>query len=310
MSMSKIIAAVPNICEGRDQEFLDGLTVRLNAVPNLMMLDVSVDHVRNRTVFSFTGDKAALFEGGMVLYEESLKHIDMRKHEGDYPRIGAVDVFPFVPLKEAGIEEAVAWSVEFAEKAADRFRIPVYLFSDSARYQARRDIDNIREGEYEGFFEKIKHPRWKPDFGPDEFPADSGATIVGARHPLISFRAFLTTGDEKVAEALCHVLADSKGGLRHVKGHAGLDKETGLALITISIQNFRATPMYRVIETLRTEAKRYGASIRSVEMIGLIPEIALIASAEFYMGIQGFQHENLLERSLQNHLNEKFLFRG
>ena len=306
--MSKIIAVIPNICEGRDRVFINDLAARLESIPNLMMLDVSMDHVRNRTVFSFTGNRETLFEGGRLLYEVSLKHIDMRKHQGEYPRVGAVDVFPFVPLKDASIEEAVAMSVEFGQLVAEQFRLPVYLFSESARYPARRDIEAIRAGNYEGFAEKMGDPRWKPDFGPEHFPADTGVTIVGARHPLISFKVVLNTPDVNMARAICRLVEESSGGLRHVRGFCGLDQATNLAFITISIANFRETPMYRAIEMVRLEGARFGVGIRRVEMIGLIPEVAFIASAEYYMGVQGFDHEKLLERNIQRHLNEKFLF--
>jgi glutamate formiminotransferase len=306
--MSKIIAVIPNICEGRDKKFIEELSARLNSVPNLMMLDVSMDQIRNRTVFGFTGPREAIFEGGMLLYETALARIDMRRHQGAYPRIGAVDVFPFVPLKDATIEETVEMSIEFAEKVAGRFKIPIYLFSESARYPARRDIDNIREGEYEGFAEKIKEPRWRPDYGPESFPADSGATIIGARHPLISFSVLLNTTDMEAARAVCQHLQCGHGGLPHVKAHMGPDPNTQQPLITVSIHNFRETPMYRVIEMMRMECRRYGISLGRVEMIGLIPEIAFIESAEYYMGVHGFDHEKLLERNIQNHLNEKFLF--
>ncbi len=306
--MSKIIAVIPNICEGRDQKLIEELSARLNGVTNLMMLDVSLDHIRNRTVFGFTGPRDAIFEGGMLLYEIALARIDMRRHQGAYPRIGSVDVFPFVPLKDATIAEAVQMSVEFAEQVAARFKIPVYLFSESARYPARRDIDNIREGEYEGFAEKIKEPRWRPDFGPESFPADTGATIIGARHPLISFSVLLNTTDMEAARAVCQIMQWGHGGLPHVKAHLGCDQVTQHPLITVSIHNFSETPMYRVIEMLRMECRRFGISIGPVEMIGLIPEIAFIESAEYYMGIRGFDHEKLLERNIQKHLDEKFLF--
>lgn len=307
--MSRIIAAVPNVCEGRDQGWVDALAAQLEAVPELMMLDVAVDRARNRTVLCFTGGKEALFAGGFVLYEETLRHVDMRRHEGAYPRIGAVDVFPFVPLKDATIEEAVAMSVEFGERVAERFRLPVYLFSESARYQARRDIDNIREGEYEGFAEKMRHPRWKPDFGPDELPPDSGATIIGARHPLISFRALLSIGDLAAAEAIAHLLADPAAGLRHVKAHAAIDPESSLAMLTVNIGNFQASPMYRVVETLRLEARRFGTGLRRLEMIGLVPESAWFDAAEAYLGVQGFRRENLLERNLMAHVTERYLLK-
>ncbi len=168
-------------------------------IPGLVVLDISMDQVRNRTVFSFTGRKDAIFEGGYLLYEEALAHIDMRQHQGEYPRIGAVDVFPFVALRNAPIANAVAWSVEFAEQVASRFQLPVYLFAESARKPLRRDIENIREGEYEGFAAKITDPVWKPDFGPDVFPPDKGATIIGARMPIVNLKAYFTTPDEDAA---------------------------------------------------------------------------------------------------------------
>lgn len=305
--MSKIIAAVPNICEGRDQTFIDDLTARLQAVPGLMILDVAVDHVRNRTVYSFTGTKDAIFQGGFVLYERSLEHIDMRKHEGEYPRVGAVDVFPFVPLKDATIDEARQWSVEFAEQVAERFKLPVYLFAESARYRYRQDVENIRRGEYEGFAEKMRDPRWKPDLGPEIFREDAGVTIVGARRPLVSFKVLLTTDEEQAAADVAKAVSDPSGG--HVRAHPGRDKETGLAMMSVSIVNFSAAPMWRVVESIRLEAARFGVDIRRIEMIGLIPEIVFIEAAEYYMRIGGFDHEDLLERSIQKHLSVAFLFR-
>lgn len=304
--MSKIIAVVPNICEGKDEAFIADLRRRLDTIGSLMMLDVAVDHVRNRTVFSFTGTKEAIFAGGMLLYERALEHIDMRTHRGEHPRVGAVDVFPFVPLKDATIDEAKAWSVEFAEKVAERFQLPVYLFAESARFRYRRDIENIRQGEYEGFRRKMEDPRWKPDLGPDSFPEDSGVTIIGARYPMISFKVFFGCGEEAVAVQVGQAIADTAGGQLHA--YPGLDSKSNLAMLTVSIVNFRAAPMYRVVENLRLEAARFGVDIRRIEMIGLIPEIVLIEAAEYYMRIHGFDHQNLLERNIQSHLDEEFVF--
>lgn len=306
--MSKLIAVVPNICEGRDPAFIDDLSARLKAVRDLMMLDVAVDHPRNRTVLSFTGSKEAIFEGGLLLYEQALQHIDMRRHQGEHPRVGAVDVFPFVPLKNATIEEAKQWSVEFAEKVVERFNLPVYLFAESARYRYRRDVDNIRHGEYEGFATKMKDLRWKPDLGPDTFPEDSGVTIIGARYPLIQFKVYLSCAEVEVARQVGHAVADTSGGI--IRAHAVHDAPSGLAMLTVALTNFRATPMYRAIENIRIEAARFGVDIRRVEMIGLIPEIVLIEAAEYYMRIQGFDHADLLERNIQAHLDEHFLFQG
>ncbi|MCX6556725.1 MAG: glutamate formimidoyltransferase [Candidatus Aminicenantes bacterium] len=302
--MSKIISVVPNISEGNDQQFISALVQKLKNIENLLVLDVSCDSVRNRTVFSFTGPKAAIFAGGLTLYRETLKQVDMSKHKGQYPRLGAVDVFPFVPLKDATIEETVAMAVEFAQKVAAEFDLPVYLFSEAARFPMRRYIENIREGEYEGLEQKLKDPRWKPDYGPDTFNPSAGATIIGARHPLLSFTAFLDSGDITVARALSEIIKHANGGLSHVNAYAGMDSENNLAEITVTNSNYRAMPMYRVLEMLRSEAKRFGATVRRVEMIGLIPENVFIESAFYYMGIRDFSLDKILERKIQTHLDE------
>jgi glutamate formiminotransferase / 5-formyltetrahydrofolate cyclo-ligase len=302
--MSKIISVVPNISEGSDQQFISRLVEKLKAVENLLVLDVSCDNVRNRTVFSFTGPKEAIFAGGLTLYRETLKQVDMRKHKGQYPRLGAVDVFPFVPLKDATIEETVAMAIEFAQLVAAEFNLPVYLFSEAARFPMRRYIENIREGEYEGLEQKLKDPRWKPDFGPDTFNPAAGATIIGARHPMISFKAFLDTGDIEIAKALSRIIQHANGGLAHVNAYAGLDSENKAAQITVTNSNYQAMPMYRVLEMLRSEARRYAVAVRKVEMIGLIPENAFIESALYYLGIQDFSLDRLLERKIQTYLDE------
>jgi glutamate formiminotransferase len=298
--MRKIISVVPNICEGRDQKFVDYLVQKLHAVDGLILLDVSRDTSRNRTVFSFTGSQESIFQGGFVLYEEAIKHIDMRRHEGAYPRIGAVDVFPFVPLKDVTIEEAVAMSTEFAKQVAERFKVPVYLFAESAQVPSRRDIESIREGEYEGLEQKLKVPRWRPDFGPIEFKPDFGATIIGARYPLISFKVLLSTADKEVAQIISRAVED----IRHLHSYPGVEPASKLMQLTVSISNYRKTPMYRVIEAIKMEGQRYGVAITNVEMIGLIPEVAFIESALYYMSIHQFPTERLLERSIQKHVTE------
>ncbi|MCU0304765.1 MAG: glutamate formimidoyltransferase [Thermoanaerobaculales bacterium] len=306
--MNQIIAAVPNICEGADQAFIDGLGERLSAIPGLIMLDVAMDNVRNRTVFSFTGSKDAVFGGGLALYEAALGHIDMRRHVGEFPRVGAVDVFPFVPLKDASMDEAKAWAVEFAEAVAERFKLPVYLYAESARYRYRRDLDNIRQGEYEGFEAKMTDQRWKPDLGPDRFSATAGVTIIGARYPLLSFNVFLGSRDETIAHAVAHALASTSGGV--VRAHGALDHASDRAMLSVAITNFKASPLYRVVENIRIEAARFGVDIRHIDLIGLVPERVLIEAAEYYLRIRNFDHEDLLERNIQRHLDRSFTFGG
>jgi glutamate formiminotransferase / 5-formyltetrahydrofolate cyclo-ligase len=292
--MSQIISVVPNVSEGRDEAFVETLQQTLEHVPGLVVLDVSMDQVRNRTIFSFTGNKPAVFEGGFLLYEAALGRIDMRQHQGEYPRIGAVDVFPFVALRDAPLSTAVDWSVQFAEEVARRFELPVYLFAESARTVLRRDIESIREGEYEGFATKITDPAWKPDFGPDTFPLDKGATIIGARLPLVNFKAYLTTANEEAAEWVTHVLSGT-AGLPGVHFYAALDRTRNEALLNITVGNFHTTPLYRILEAVKTELRRFGAGVSRVEMVGLVPQRALIESAEHYLQIFGFEAEDVLE---------------
>jgi len=308
--MSRIVAAIPNVCEGRDEAFIARLTQKIKEVKGVVLLDVSMDQSRNRTVLALTGSRAALFDAGMVLYEESLKHIDMRRHEGEYPRIGAVDVFPFVPLKDVSIGETVKMAEEFAAKVAKAFRIPVYLYGEAARIPARRLVENIRDIEYEGLEARLKDPAWKPDFGPDEFKPDAGATIVGARYPLVSFKIFLDTRDPVVAEAIARSIGFVRGGLRHVRANAGRTREEQKMQLTVSIANYRETPMYKVIELVRLEARRFGVGVLSVEMIGLIPERAFLDSAMYYMNVNGFSLDRLVEKNVMAHLNEKVFFMG
>jgi glutamate formiminotransferase len=297
--MPEIISVVPNVCEGRDAAFVDAMQDALEAVPGLVLLEASMDQVRNRTIFSFTGSKAAIFEGGFRLYELALAKIDMRRHRGDYPRVGAVDVFPFVALKNTPLSVAVAWSIEFAQDVATRFELPVYLYAESARSPRRRDIDDIREGEYEGFAEKMKDPAWKPDFGPDLFPPDRGATIVGARLPIVNFKAYLTTANEEAAEWTARVLTHSCTGLPGVHFHPALDRTRNLALLNITVANFRMTPLYRILEAIKTELRRFGAGISRVELVGLVPQGALLESAQHYLQIMDFSPDDVVEQRLE-----------
>ncbi|MDO8834670.1 MAG: glutamate formimidoyltransferase [Vicinamibacterales bacterium] len=298
--MSQIISVVPNVCEGRDQAFIESLQGKLERVPGLVVLDVSMDQVRNRTNFSFTGRKEAIFEGGFLLYEAALGHIDMRQHQGEYPRVGAVDVFPFVALRDVPIATAVEWSIQFAEAVGERFQFPVYLFAESARTKVRRDIENIREGEYEGFAAKIADPAWKPDFGPDVFQPDKGATIIGARLPIVNFKAYLTTPNEEAAEWVAEVLSSPTTGMPGVHFYPALDRTRNEALLNITVGNFQATPLYRILEAVKTELRRFGAGVSRVEMVGLVPQRALLESAQHYLQIFGFSLDDVVENRLDS----------
>jgi len=209
-----------------------------------------------------------------------------------------------VPIANITMEETAAYARKLAERVGKELMIPVYCYENAAFTEERKNLANCRSGEYEGLPKKLEDPHWKPDFGPDTFNPAAGATIIGARHPMISFKAFLNTGDIEIAKALSQIIQHANGGLSHVNAYAGMDSEHNLTQITVTNANYRAMPMYRVLEMLRSEAKRFAVAVRKVEMIGLIPESAFIESALYYMGIQDFSLDRLLERKIQTHIEE------
>ncbi len=305
--MTRLLSAIPNICEGQDAKFIDSLTQKLSLIEGMVILDVSMDQTRNRTVFALTGEKKALFEGGLLMYQEALQNIDMRKHKGEYPRIGALDVFPFVPLSGVSIKEAIEVAREFAQIVAEQYKLPVYLFSEAAQNPLRRDIEKIRDVEYEGLEERLRDPQWQPDYGPNVFKPDFGATIIGARYPLVSFKVYLGCKDVKVASRMADAIQYATGGFRNVTAHSGSVSETGQAQIAVSISNYKTTPIHKVIEMLKIEGQRYGIQIQNVEMIGLIPEVVFIDAAKYYLKVNEFSNDRLLERNIQKHLRQQFV---
>jgi len=301
--MTELITAVPNISEGRDVAFIEGLRSQLEKVPGLLLLDLAMDQARNRTLFCFMGAKDAIFQGCFAIYEAAIKKIDMRQHEGAFPRIGAVDIVPFVAIKHSSLESAIKWANEFAREVGTRYRLPVYLSGAAATSPLRRELESIREGEYEGFAAKMQDPAWKPDFGPNEFPVDRGATMVSARLPLVNLEMYLNTNDEEAAKYVAHVLSGAENGLTDVTLYPGLDRACGLAIINITVRNYSATPLYRVFEAIKTELKRFGTGIRSIKFIGLVPQKALLDSALHYMQIAGFAEDDVLETRMERIFN-------
>jgi len=297
--MTKLISAVPNISEGRDVAFIDGVRSQLEEVPGLLLMDVARDETRNRTIFAFMGEKEAVFQGGYIIYETAIRRIDMRQHEGAYPRIGAVDVFPFVAIRLALREEAIQWANEFGHEIGNRYSLPVYLAGDASKTPMRRELESIRDGEYEGFAAKMQDPAWKPDFGPDMFPVDRGATIISARLPLVNLKLYMTTNDEEAAEWAAKVLCGISNGMPDVRMYPGIDRASGLAFINLTVRNYTATPLYRVIEAIKTELKKFGAEIRNIVPVGLVPQSALFDSALHYLQMSGFTDNHVLETRLE-----------
>jgi len=272
-------------------------------VRGLTVLDVSMDQVRNRTIVSFTGPKDAIFEGGYLLYHEALEHIDMRQHRGEYPRIGAVDVFPFVALRNAPIASAVAWSVEFAEQVASRFQLPVYLFAESARNRCAATSRTSAKASTRGSRRRSPIRCGSPTSG-RTCSAGQGATIIGARMPIVNFKAYFTTPDEEAARWVAEVLSNPATGMPGVHFYPALDRNRNVALLNITVGNYTETPLYRILEGVKTELRRFGSGVSRVEMVGLVPQSALLDSALHYLQVMGFTLEDTVEQRLDSILGE------
>lgn len=295
MSWTKIMECVPNFSEGRDHEKIEKIVNPFRGKQGVKLLDYSNDEDHNRMVVTVVGEPQALKEALLEAIAVAVKEIDLTKHEGQHPRMGAVDVVPFIPIKGCDTEEAIALSKETGEEIAKRFDIPVFLYEKSATSPARENLANIRKGQFEGMEEKIKLPEWKPDFGKAERHPTAGTVAVGARMPLVAYNINLNTPDLNIASAIAKRIRFIGGGLRFCKA-MGVDlHDRGITQVSINMTDFTRTHLYQAMEMVRYEAKRYGVSIVGSEIIGLVPMAALIDTAEYYLGLEGFSADQVLE---------------
>jgi len=294
----KIIESVPNYSEGVDGEKIEEIVKEIKNTPNTRIVDVQYDTDYNRAVVTFVGTPDAVLKANVVAAKKAIDLIDMNKHKGQHPRIGAIDVVPFVPAQNVSIEECIDLSIKFAETMAKE-GIPVYLYEESARKMERKNIDNIRVGEYEGLKESIKtDPERKPDFGPLELHPTAGAMITGARPPLISFNINLGTKDIKVAKKVAKAIHLRSGGLVNIKAMGTELAKRNYVQVGISNINYRKTPLYRQMELVRIEAARYGVSIIGTELVGVLPLDAVLTSLDYYLQLenpQKLEEKHLLE---------------
>jgi len=296
--MPTIIECVPNISEGRDRASIDAIAAAVRGVTGIRLLDVSSDVSHNRSVLTFVGDAASMRAAVAALFEAAIPRIDLRRHRGELPRMGAVDVVPFIPIRGASMEDCVALSREAGAAIAERFGVPVYLYEESAASEPRRNLAEIRKGQFEGFAEKMKDPRWKPDFGPGEPHPSAGAVAVGARAFLIAYNINLATKDLAIADRIAKAIRHLSGGFRYVKAMGVELADRGIVQVSINMTNFRKTPLHRVFECVRSEAERHGVAIVGSEIVGLTPADALYAAAEHYLRLEGFSAEQVLETKL------------
>jgi glutamate formiminotransferase len=299
-----VIECVPNVSEGRRLDVIEKMAGALRAVPGLRVLDVQSDASHNRSVFTLAGDAAALSAGIPVLFEQAIAEIDLRGHKGEHPRLGAVDVVPFIPIDGVTMDECVKLARAIAADVASRFKLPVYLYEDAAANAARKNLEDIRRGEFEGLAEKMAKPEWAPDFGPAAPHQSAGASVIGARMPLIAYNINLNTNRLDVAKKIASAIRMSSGGLRYVKAMGIPLEDRGIVQVSMNLTNYEKTPIFRVFDLVKREAERYGVSVLESEIVGLVPAAALRQSAEYYLRLEGFSAAQVLENKLRSRPGE------
>jgi len=294
-----LIECIPNISEGRRPDVVADMASAIRAVPGVRLLDFSSDASHNRSVFTLAGDAAGVEQAVMALFERAVAAIDLRTHHGEHPRMGAVDVVPFVPIEGVTMAECVALAKKVGAAVADRFKIPVYLYEDASTNPARKNLEDIRRGEFEGLAAKMATDGWAPDFGPRAPHPSAGAVVIGARLALIAYNINLATDRLDVAKKIAAAIRHSSGGYRYVKAAGFKLEDRGIVQVSMNLTNYEKTPIFRVFETVKREAERYGVSILESEIVGLVPSAALNATAEFYLQIEGFKSDQVLENKLR-----------
>ena len=294
-----IIECIPNVSEGRRPEVVERMADAVRAAPGVRLLDFSSDASHNRSVFTIVGDAESLRIAVLSLFEQATAAIDLRAHRGEHPRVGAIDVVPFVPIEGVTMSECVALAKTVGAEVAARFGVPVYLYEDASANPLRKNLEDIRRGEFEGLAEKMALPQWAPDFGPAQPHPSAGASVIGARMPLIAYNINLNTDRVDVAKKIAAAIRHSSGGLRYVKAMGVKVDDRNLAQVSMNLTNHQKTPIFRVFELVKREAERYGVSILESEIVGLVPSAALMSSAEFYLQLERFSDGQILENKLR-----------
>ena len=294
-----IIECVPNVSEGRDPERVDGLAETIRRTPGVRLLDYSADASHHRAVYTLAGDASSLKAAVLALYEAVIGAVDLRDHRGEHPRLGAVDVVPFVPIAGVTMDECVQLARDVGAEVAARFDLPVFLYEEAATSPARRNLEDIRRGEFEGLPEKLAQPQWAPDFGPARPHPTAGATVIGARMPLIAYNINLATDRLDVAKKIAAAIRFSSGGLRFVKAMGIRLDDRQIVQVSMNLTNYEKTPVFRVFEIVKREAARYGVQVLESEIVGLVPAAALVSVAEYYLQLERFTPDQVLETKLR-----------
>lgn len=295
--MRQIIQCVPNFSEGRDLEKIEKILSAFRGKQGVKLLDYSSDQDHNRTVVTVVGERDALHDAVVEAVGLAVSLIDMTKHEGQHPRMGATDVIPFIPIKNATMDECIELSKAVAQSMFEKHGVPVFLYEKSASASHRENLATVRKGQFEGMAEKVKEAKWTPDFGTEIHPT-AGITAVGARMPLVAFNVNLNTNSMEIADKIAKNVRHLSGGLRYCKAIGIELEDRGIVQISMNMTDFTKTPLYRAFELIRIEANRYGVSIVGSEVIGLVPMDAMLATAEYYLGIEEFSYDQVLEKRI------------
>ncbi len=291
---------VPNISEGRNQATIDAVADAIRGTAGVHLLNIHSDPDHNRSVFTYVSESAdAIAAATLRLFEVAVPLIDLRIHHGAHPRVGAVDVVPFVPLAGTTMAECVEGAERVATQIAERFHIPIYLYEHNAKQDYRRELPAIRSGGFEKFPEKIHDARWIPDFGPAQVHPTAGVSVVGARVPLIAFNMQLGTDRIEVAHACARAVRGISGGLRFVRALPIALTSKGLVQVSMNLLDYRRTPIHRAFSVVLDEAQRHGVSVVSSEIVGLVPADAMFEVAEWHLRIHGWRKDMVLEERIR-----------
>jgi glutamate formiminotransferase len=297
VTMRQVLLCEPNISEGRQLDIVEQILEQIRRVDGIKILDINSDGDHNRSVFTYLGEPEPALKATKAMAAKAFELIDMTKHQGSHPRMGAVDVVPFIPVRGVQTEDAVEIARRFGKFVGD-LGVPVYYYEDAATRPERATLPKIRKGQYEALEEKLKDPAWTPDEGPATFNPKAGAMVTGVRFPLVAFNVNLHTTDLSIADRIARAVRHINGGYRYVRA-IGLELEgTGMVQVSMNLVNYAKTPIPRVLETIRSEATRYGVNVAGTELIGPVPLGALEEVLKHYLQVHDFSMEQIIETAL------------
>ncbi len=296
--MSKLVECVPNFSEGRRTEVIDAIVAEVRKVDGIKLLDAKSDPSHNRTVVTFVGEPQAAKRAAFNACAKAAELIDMEKHKGEHPRVGATDVIPFVPVSNVTMEECIQLADELGREIGEQLAIPVYLYEAAAKLPSRVKLPDVRKGEYEGLKTEIEKPERRPDYGPARMHPTAGATVVGARQFLIAYNINLNTSDVAIAKKIANCIREARGGYKYCRAMGIMLEDRNIAQVTINMVDYTGTPLHRVFETVKSEAARYGVSVVGSEIVGMLPLQALVDAADFYLQLEGFSRKQIFEENL------------